>query len=72
MSIITNAIFSPDIVEISGRYMTVFLIITLIASLLATDTRYWNNYASNIFGTSSNPLLLIFVTIVIFKIILIL
>jgi len=71
MSIITNAIFSPDIIEIGGRYMTVFLIIVLIASLLTTDTKYWNRYVSNIFDTSSNPLLLIFGAIVIFKIILI-
>ena len=68
MSIISNSIFPPGIINIGGEYMTVFMIVVLIMSLLLVGTKYWNKYISNIFDISSNPLLLTFVAIVIFKI----
>lgn len=71
MTIISNVQFSSDIIYDGGKLMTVFLIIVLIISLLLTDTKYWDKYISNMLDISSNPLLLIFVVIVIFKIMLI-
>lgn len=71
MSIISNSVYSPEIINVGGEFMTVFMIVVLIVSLLLTNTEYWNKYVSNVFDISSNPLLLTFVVIVIFKIMLI-
>ena len=68
MSIISNSVYSPEIINVGGEFMVIFLIITLIISLLLVDTKYWNRC---IFDLSSNPLLLTFIAIVIFKIMII-
>lgn len=68
MSIVSNAVFSPEIINVSGMLMTVFLIIALIASLFLTDTKYWNKFVSDIFDMGTNLLLVVFAMIVIFKI----
>jgi len=70
VSIITN-IGSLDILNIGGEYVSVFLIIIFSISLLVSDTVYWNEHISNALKICSNPLLIIFITIVIFKIILV-
>ena len=69
--IISNTNYPLDIVNIGGELMTIFLIISLIISLLLTNTKYWNRHVSDIFDMCSNPLLLTFMLIVIFRIILI-
>ena len=68
MSIISNSIYPPDITNIGGEYVSIFLIIILSISLLASDTKYWSEYISNILKTCSNPLLLAFIAMVVFKI----
>ena len=71
MSIISNSAYSPEIINVGGEFMTVFVIVILVMSLLLTDTEHWNKYISNMFDIGSNPLLLTFVAIIIFKIMLI-
>lgn len=51
-----------------GKFVSIFLIIILSISTLVSDTKYWNEYISNSINIYSNPLLLIFVAIVINKI----
>lgn len=70
MSVISNSIYSADITNIGGEYMTVFVVILLVMSLLLVNTKYCNRYVLNIFDTSSNPLLLTFLIIAISKIML--
>lgn len=71
MSIISNSVYPPEVINIGGEFMTVFLIIVLIVSLFLIDTKYWNEFTSSMFNVSSNTLLLVFMAIVIFKIMLI-
>lgn len=61
---------SANIISMSGDFVSVFLIIILSLSFLARGTKYWNEYMSNMLKTWSNPLLLTFVAVVIYKIIL--
>lgn len=73
MSIVANMQnMSPDIITDSGVLMSIFLIIILSISLLVSDTKYWNEYISSILRTYSDPLLLVFMTIVTYKIIIML
>jgi hypothetical protein len=62
---------SPDVTNTIGELVSIFLIIILSISLLVSDTKYWNEYISNSMGIYSSPLLLLFVTIVIHKIMII-
>jgi ribosomal protein L40E len=50
-----------------GDLATIFLIILLSISLLLSGTKYWNKYVSDTIGTCSNPMLLTFVSMVIYK-----
>lgn len=69
MSIIANVQnLSPKIISIGGEYISIFLIISLSISFLMSETKYWSKYTSNFLNTYSNPLLLIFVAIIIYKI----
>lgn len=68
MSIISNSVYPPEVINVGGEFVTVFLIISIISTLLLIDTKYWNKYISNMFDASSNFLLLIFIVIVIFKV----
>ena len=71
MSIVANTQNIPlDVITAGGEFVSVFLIVILLISLLLSDTKYWNKYISDMVGTCSNPLLIVFVGIVIFKIIL--
>lgn len=58
-------IISPDII---GEFVSIFLIVILSISFLASATKYWNEYISNSINIYSSPLLLTFVTILIHKI----
>jgi len=69
--IISNIDQSLEIIDIGGKFISALLVILIIILLLVSGTKYWNRYVSNIFDTCLNPLLLIFLAIVIFKIILI-
>lgn len=60
-----------DILPIGGEFATVFLIISLSISLLISGTKYWNKYNSNVIGTCTNPILVVFAGIAISNIILI-
>jgi hypothetical protein len=72
MSIIPDIqTISPDVTNVIGEFVSIFLIIILSISLLVSDTKYWNKYVSNSINIYSIPLLLTFVTIVIHKIMLI-
>lgn len=69
MSIIPNIqAISPDVANVIGELVSIFLIIILSISLLVSDTKCWNKYISNTINICSIPLLLAFVTIVIHKI----
>lgn len=69
--IISNTNYPIEIINIGGELMTIFLIISIVISLLLIDTKYWNKYISGMLDTCSNPLLLIFAIIVIFRIMLV-
>lgn len=69
MSVIANTQnISSYIISMSGEFVSIFLIIILSVSFLISDIKYSNKYISNILGTHSSPLLLVFVSIVISKI----
>lgn len=61
-------IISPDVI---GEFVSIFLIVILSISFLASDTKYWSEYISSNMNICSGPLLLTFITIVIHKIMLI-
>jgi hypothetical protein len=58
--------------EVIGEFATIFLIIIFSISFLISDTKYWNKYVSNTLNMCTNPLLLTFIMIVLFKIMLVL
>ncbi len=70
MSIISNAVFSPEVINVGGELMTVFLIVTLASLLFLIDTKYWNKHILGIINISFNSLLLVFLLIIIFKVVL--
>lgn len=53
---------------IGGEFASIFLIILLSISFFLSDTKYWNRYTSNTLNICTNPLLLTFMSIVIFNI----
>lgn len=59
---------SSEMVYISGKVTTIFLIISITVTLLLSETKYWNKYASDTLDMSSNSLLPVFIVIVIYKI----
>lgn len=69
MTIISNIQFASEDIYMMKEYMAIFLIILLSISFLLEGTKYWNTYVSDIIVTSSNPLILVLVAIIIFKII---
>lgn len=68
MTIISNIQFSSEMIYDGGKLMTVFLIISLIAALLLTDTKYMDRLKFDIW---SNSLILIFIVIVIYRVMLV-
>lgn len=71
MSIISNMQFSPQVIENGGMYVSIFLLVALSISFLISDTKYYNEWIRDILVLCTNPLLLILVMIVIYKIIMI-
>lgn len=71
MNIIPNIVTSSEVTYIIGEFMSISLIIILSISFLLSGTKYWNRYVSNTVGIYSNPLLLVFVAIVIHRIVII-
>ena len=72
MVISQYGIFSPITLEgtyISGKFTTIYLIISIIITLLLSYTKYWNKYTSDTLDMSSNSLLSIFVIIAVYKMI---
>ena len=60
-----------EVTNVIGEFVTMFMIAIISISLLVTDTKYCNEYISSIINIYSSPLLLVFLTIVIQKIMLI-
>ncbi len=52
--------------------VTLSLVVSLSIALLVSDSKYWNRWASSTLGACSNPLLITFAGIVVYKVILIL
>lgn len=71
MSIVVNTQSIPlDIIDISGGFISIFLIIILVLSSLVSESRYSNEYILDLLRIYSNPLLLVFIAIVTYKTIL--
>ncbi len=64
--------FPLEALSHGGALATISLIISLSIALLISDSRYWNRWASSTLEAGSNPLLLTFAAIVVFKVMLIL
>ena len=70
MSIIADVThFSPDASYVDGGLTTIFLIISLLVSLVLLDSKYWNKYVSDTFDMSQYSLLPVFATIVLSKVV---
>ncbi len=57
-----------DVIYTGGEFTAICLIISIIITLLSFDTKYWNEYISDTLDMTSNSLLPVFITIVIYKI----
>ncbi len=68
MSIISNIQVPSKIISADGEIVAIFLIIIISILFLLSGTKYWNEYVSNTLNIFSNPILLIFIAIVIWKI----
>ena len=68
MSIATISNITPEIINISGEFTTVFLIIAISISLLLAESKYWNRYISDVLDIYSYSILVVFIEIVIFNI----
>ncbi len=65
-------IFNPlplEVINISGKFTTVCLIISMVITLLLSETKYWNKYVSDTLDMNSNSLLFVFMIMTISKII---
>lgn len=69
MTIIVNieSYYSHGVTNIGGEFMTIFLILSLVITLLLIDTKHWNILSTDTMYICLNPLLLTFVTIIISK-----
>lgn len=61
--------YSAEVTYIIGEFASIFLIIILSILFLISGTKYWDKNVSNILDIYINPLSLIFVAIMIYKII---
>ena len=68
---IENGYYSPENIYIGGELVSIFLIILLIIAFLISETKYWNMQTEYSLETYSNPLLLVFIAIVAYKILVI-
>lgn len=60
---------SSEITDIGGELVAIYLIVSIIITLLVPYTIYWNKYASDIIGMMCNSLLPVFAVIVMSNII---
>lgn len=67
----TQTLFPLDVLSQSGAFATISLIVSLSIALLISDSSYWNKLSSSTLDACSNPLLITFAAIVVFKIMLI-
>lgn len=68
----TQTIFPEEIISQGGALATISLIISLIITLLISDSKYWSRWASSSLDACYIPLLLTFAAIVVYKTMLIL
>lgn len=59
---------SIEILAIGGEFATIFLIISLSISVFVSDTKYWNRCNSYTLDMCTDPMLVVFVTIAISKV----
>lgn len=65
--IIPSGIYSPNVADVEGEFVAIFLMVAIVVSLLLSYTRHWNTYNSNVVDTCLYPTLVTFVGIVVFK-----
>jgi hypothetical protein len=63
--------FPSEVVSQAQLLLTISLVVTLATGLLISDSKYFNSLALSTLDACSNPLLLTFAGIVVYKIILI-
>lgn len=68
--IIINGTYPSSVANIEGEFVAVFLIVTIVVSLLLSYTKHWNDYNSDVIDTCLYPALVTFAGIVIFKVML--
>lgn len=63
MSIVANVgnYYSIDIINIGGEFMTILLIISIVATLLLMNTKFWNKLVESTLTMVVTCLLLVFV-----------
>lgn len=70
--ILQYIMFNPlplEVIDIGGKFTTVSLIISMVITLLLSETKYWNKYISDTLDMNSHTLLSVFIVMVISKII---
>ncbi len=70
--ILQYGMFNPlplEVIDISGKFTTVCLIVSMVITLLLSDTKYWNKYISDTLDMNSHTLLSAFIVMAISKII---
>ena len=65
--IIPSADYSPNIANMGGEFVAIFLVVATIISLLLAYTKHWNTYNSDTIDACLYPMLVMFAGIVIFK-----
>ncbi len=63
--------FPVGTITYGGVFTTISLIITLSIAFLISDSKYWNELISDTLGACTNPFLITFAAIIVFKILLI-
>ncbi len=67
----TQTSFPVEIISQGGTLTTISLIVTLSIAFLISDSKYSNEWTSDMLGVCTNPFLITFAAIVVFKIFLI-
>ena len=70
--ILQYIMFNPlplEVIDIGGKFTTVSLIVSMVITLLLSETKYWNKYISDTLDMNSHTLLSVFIIMVISKII---
>lgn len=70
--ILQYIMFNPlplEVIDIGGKFTTICLIISMVITLLLSETKYWNKYISDTLDMNSHTLLSVFIIMTISKII---